>query len=157
MLSGGYSCFGLVGAAQLFGIGVGLAMERNAGWLELKQASPMPPMAYLFAKCVTAVAFGLIIVGILIAMGMTMGGVTLPAGEMIRMLGMTVVGSICFASMGLAAVAGGAGQCRIGHHQPYLFAYVVHERTVDANRVSAALVAEDCAGASYVSPVAADA
>jgi ABC-2 type transport system permease protein len=99
-LLGGYSCFGLVGAA-LFGIGVGLAMERNAGWLELKQASPMPPMAYLFAKCVTAVAFGLIIVGILIAMGVTMGGVTMPVVEMIRMLGMTIVGSICFASMGL--------------------------------------------------------
>jgi ABC-2 type transport system permease protein len=97
---GGYACFGLVGAA-LFGIGVGLASERAAGWLELKRASPMPPMAYLFAKCITAVAFGIIIVSVLTTLAVTMGGVSLSASELIRMLGITIVGSIVFASMGL--------------------------------------------------------
>ncbi len=97
---GGYACFGLVGAA-LFGIGVSLAAERTAGWLEVKRASPMPPMAYLFAKCMTAVAFGLIIVAVLTTMGVTMAGVSLSGGELIRMFGMTIVGSISFASMGL--------------------------------------------------------
>src|SRR6266550_365405 len=63
---GGYACFGLIGAT-LFGIGVGLAGELAAGWLELKRASPMPAPAYLFAKCASAVAFGLIIVSILTA------------------------------------------------------------------------------------------
>jgi ABC-2 type transport system permease protein len=98
-LLGGYSCFGLIGAA-LFGIGVGLAGERAAGWLELKRASPMPPMAYLFAKCMTAIAFGLIIVAILTTLGVTMAGVSLTGGELAKMLGMTVVGSVSFASMG---------------------------------------------------------
>jgi ABC-2 type transport system permease protein len=97
---GGYACFGLVGSA-LFGIGVGLASERAAGWLELKRASPMPPMAYLFAKCITAVAFGIIIVSVLTTLAVTMGGVSLSASELIRMLGITIVGSIVFASMGL--------------------------------------------------------
>ena len=46
---GGYACFGLIGAA-LFGVGVGMASEINAGWLEVKRASPMPPLAYLLAK-----------------------------------------------------------------------------------------------------------
>src|ERR1700712_5494775 len=41
---GGYAVFGVVGAA-LFGIGVGLAAELAAGWLELKRASPMPAVA----------------------------------------------------------------------------------------------------------------
>src|ERR1700712_4792733 len=49
-----YAVFGLVGAA-LFGIGVGLAGDLSAGWLELKRASPMPPLAYLLAKCSTAI------------------------------------------------------------------------------------------------------
>jgi ABC-2 type transport system permease protein len=40
----GYSVFGMVGAS-LFGIGVALSSELNAGWLELKRASPMPPVA----------------------------------------------------------------------------------------------------------------
>jgi ABC-2 type transport system permease protein len=97
---GGYACFGLVGAA-LFGIGVGLASERAAGWLELKRASPMPPMAYLFAKCITAVAFGIIIVSALTTLAVTMGGVSLSSVELIKMLGLTIVGAISFASMGL--------------------------------------------------------
>ena len=50
-----YAAFGVVGSA-LFGIGVGLAAERSSGWLELKRASPMPPLAYLAAKCVSAIA-----------------------------------------------------------------------------------------------------
>ena len=45
-LLAGYACSGIVSAA-LFGIGVGLASERSAGWLELKRASPMPPLTYL--------------------------------------------------------------------------------------------------------------
>src|SRR5580700_1523299 len=73
---GGYACFGLIGAA-LFGIGVGLSSELAAGWLELKRASPMPPAAYLFAKCATAVAFGIIIVSILTVVGTSFGGVSL--------------------------------------------------------------------------------
>src|ERR1700744_4839362 len=73
---GGYACFGLIGAA-LFGIGVGLAGELAAGWLELKRASPMPAAAYLFAKCASAVAFGLIIVSILTLVATSFGGVSL--------------------------------------------------------------------------------
>lgn len=96
---GGYACFGLIGAA-LFGIGVGLSSELAAGWLELKRASPMPAPAYLFAKCATAVAFGLIIVSILTTIATTFGGVSLSPIELAKMLGMTIVGSISFASMG---------------------------------------------------------
>jgi ABC-2 type transport system permease protein len=97
---GGYACFGLIGAA-LFGIGVGVASELAAGWLELKRASPMPASAYLFAKCASAVAFGLIIVSILTTIAVLFGGVSLTSAELIKMLGMTIVGSISFASMGL--------------------------------------------------------
>ncbi len=96
----GYCCFGMIGAA-LFGIGVGLASERSQGWLELKRASPMPPMAYLIAKCITAQAFGLIIVGVLTTVAVTMAGVRLSATEVAMMLGMTLAGTVPFAAMGL--------------------------------------------------------
>src|SRR5580704_9156552 len=76
----GYACFGLIGAT-LFGIGVGLAGELAAGWLELKRASPMPASAYLFAKCAAAVAFGVIIVCVLTGVGIAFGGVSLTAME----------------------------------------------------------------------------
>src|SRR5215469_5581619 len=95
-----YSAFGVVGAA-LFGIGVGLAGERSSGWLELKRASPMPPPTYLAAKCVSAVAFGLIIAGILCLVGMFAAGVHLRATEYLGIFGMTIVGGVPFACMGL--------------------------------------------------------
>jgi len=99
-LLAGYSCFGLIGAS-LFGIGVGLAAERAHGWLELKQASPMPPPAYLFAKILTAIAFSLIITAILLTLGVTLAGVHISAGEVVRLLGITVAGAVPFATMGL--------------------------------------------------------
>ena len=95
-----YSCFGLIGAS-LFGIGVGLANERAHGWLEVKQASPMPPMAYLLAKLLTAIGFSLIISTLLITMGLTLAGVHISALEIVRLLGITVAGAIPFATMGL--------------------------------------------------------
>lgn len=97
----GYTVFGMVGAA-LFGIGVGLSAELSAGWLELKRASPMPPLAYLLAKCVSAMAFGVIIVSLLALLGITMGHVSLALSEYARMLGLTIVGVIPFAAMGMA-------------------------------------------------------
>jgi len=96
-----YAVFGMVGAA-LFGIGVGLAGDLAAGWLDLKRASPMPPMAYVLAKCSSAMAFGILIVSILALMGITMGHVSLSFGEYVLMIALTVVGVIPFACMGLA-------------------------------------------------------
>src|SRR5579883_2734653 len=73
-----YSCFGMVGAS-LFGLGAGIATERVQGWLELKQASPMPRSAYLAAKTVACSAFALMIVALLVTLGVTLGGVAMTA------------------------------------------------------------------------------
>jgi ABC-2 type transport system permease protein len=99
-LLAGYCCFGLVGAS-LFSIGVGLASERAAGWLELKRASPMPALAMLLAKCLTAMAFGLIIVSILSLLGIFLGGVHLAPREFLEVCAVTLAGAIPFAAMGL--------------------------------------------------------
>lgn len=95
-----YSCFGLIGAS-LFGIGVGLASERAQGWIEVKQASPMPALAYLLAKAFTAIAFGLIIVSILVLLGVTAAHVQITPIQILKLMGVTVAGAIPFASMGL--------------------------------------------------------
>jgi len=97
----GYTVFGMVGAA-LFGIGVGLASELAAGWLELKRASPMPPLAYLTAKCLSAMAFGVVIVSILTLLGITVGHVSLTLPEFARMIALTIAGVLPFACMGMA-------------------------------------------------------
>jgi ABC-2 type transport system permease protein len=98
---GSYAVFGMVGAA-LFGVGVGLCSEIAAGWLELKRASPMPPAAYLLAKCCSAMAFGILIVSILTLMGIFIGHVSLSPVEYLRMIGLTIIGVVPFACMGMA-------------------------------------------------------
>jgi len=88
-------------SAALFGVGAGIAMERVQGWLELKQASPMPRLAYLAAKTVSCSAFALIIVALLVLLGVTLGGVSMTAAEALKLAGITLAGAIPFASMGL--------------------------------------------------------
>jgi ABC-2 type transport system permease protein len=99
-LLAGYSVFGMMGAA-LFGIGGGLASELSTGWLELKRASPMPPLAYLLAKCCSAAAFGVVIVSILTVLGISIAHVSITLPEFMRVVAFTVVGTIPFACMGM--------------------------------------------------------
>lgn len=51
----GYGVFAAIGPA-LFGFGVGVAIEREQGLIELKRVSPMPTSAYVTAKLVAALA-----------------------------------------------------------------------------------------------------
>lgn len=95
-----YSCMGVVSAC-LFGIGMGIALERAQGWLELKQASSMPRVAYLAAKTISCAAFALVIVAALVTLGITLGGVTLTAVEALKLAGVVLAGSIPFTAMGL--------------------------------------------------------
>ena len=96
-----YGTFGVMGAA-LFGFGVGVAMERGLGWLQLKRASPMPPYAYFAAKVATSMIFSAIIVLLLVALGVAFGGVRFAPIEALKLLGTLVGGAICFCAMGLA-------------------------------------------------------
>jgi ABC-2 type transport system permease protein len=100
-LLGGYSVFGSLGAA-IFGIGVGVALDRSAGWLELKHASPMPPLAYILSKCSMAVVYSLIIVSILTVLGIVAGHVHITLTEFVRIAGLSAFGSIPFSCLGLA-------------------------------------------------------
>ena len=99
-LMASYSCMGVVSAC-LFGIGMGISMERAQGWLELKLASPMPRLAYLVAKIVSSATFALIIAAALVALAVTIGGVRVSAAEVAHLFGIVVAGSLPFAAMGL--------------------------------------------------------
>ena len=68
-------------APGLFGFGVGVAIERERGWLALKRVAPMPPGAYLLSKMVMAMLFALIIYLILATMAYTLGDVRLDVGQ----------------------------------------------------------------------------
>jgi len=96
-----YGTFGVMGAA-LFGFGVGVAVERGQGWLEVKRASPMPPYAYFTAKIAMCLLFSTLIVASLLLLGFAFGGVRLSTLQTLELLASLVVGSIPFCAMGLA-------------------------------------------------------
>ena len=96
-----YGAFGVIGAS-LFAFGVGVATERGQGWLQVKRASPMPPAAYFLGKLFTCMAFGVAIVLVLIAVGVTAGGVHLSLLQATGLLAVLVLGSMPFCAFGLA-------------------------------------------------------
>jgi len=51
-----YGIFAVMGPA-LFGFGVGVANEKDRGWLELKRALPIPAYSYVLAKTITTLVF----------------------------------------------------------------------------------------------------
>ena len=96
-----YGAFGVIGAS-LFGFGVGVAVERGQGWLQVKRASPMPPAAYFIAKLFTCMVFSVVIVLLLVAIGITAGGVHLTFIQGATLVTVLVLGSVPFCALGLA-------------------------------------------------------
>jgi ABC-2 type transport system permease protein len=96
-----YSAFGVIGAS-LFGFAVGVAMERGYGWLQVKRASPMPPLAYLAAKAAMAMIFSTILVVSLFVIGVAFGGVHLSVGRFLGLAVAMIAGTIPFCALGLA-------------------------------------------------------
>jgi ABC-2 type transport system permease protein len=95
------ACYGVMGVA-MFSFGVGIAMERGQGWLQVKRASPMPLPAYFLAKIANAVVFATAISLVLLAVGSAFGGVRLSFVKAAELIAILVAGSIPFSAMGLA-------------------------------------------------------
>lgn len=96
----GYSCMGAVSAC-LFGIGVSISLDRSLGWLDLKQASPMPRLAYIVAKVACCAGFSVVIVAALCAMGVSIGGAHITLSQALRLAGVVLAGAVPFGAMGL--------------------------------------------------------
>lgn len=96
-----YGAFGVIGAA-MFGVGVGVAVERGQGWLLLKRATPMPPTAYVTAKVLTSLVFGALVVALLGTLGATLGDVRLAASQWLSLAIVLIGGTLPFCACGLA-------------------------------------------------------
>jgi ABC-2 type transport system permease protein len=95
-----YSVFGVMSPA-LFGFGVGVAIERERGWLALKRVAPMPPGAYLLAKMGMAALFALIIYIVLAAMASSIGCVRLHVSQWLLLGAITIFSVLPFCALGL--------------------------------------------------------
>lgn len=93
-------CYGVMGVA-LFAFGVGVAMERGQGWLEVKRATPMPTTAYFAGRVATCLVFSLIVFATLFTLGTLFGGVRLVPSQVFGLMATLVLGSIPFCAFGL--------------------------------------------------------
>jgi len=95
-----YGVFGIMGPA-LFGFGVGLALERESGWLALKQVSPMPTGAYFFAKIAMSLCFGLVVVILLSIAAVGFGDVEIALDRWLLLVAVLLLGTLPFCAIGL--------------------------------------------------------
>jgi ABC-2 type transport system permease protein len=107
-----YGVFGVIGPA-LFGFGVGLALERQQGWLRLKRVSPMPVSAYFTAKIVMSLVFAVVIYGLLSLVGLVFGGVEIGLGPWLALGAVLLLGVLPFCALGLLIGSLVSGQAAV--------------------------------------------
>ena len=95
-----YGAFAIMGST-LYAFGVGIAVERGLGWMEVKRASPMPMGAYFFAKGAVAMVFGAIVILLLFALGAVFGHVRMAPAQWLLTFGALVAGALPFCALGL--------------------------------------------------------
>nr|WP_136250945.1 ABC transporter permease [Ningiella ruwaisensis] len=95
-----YAVFGIIGPA-LFSFGVGVAIERQQGWIALKQISPMPISAYFTAKVAASMVFACIILLMMCTLASLFGGVKMSLGQWALTFLIPLIACIPFCVIGL--------------------------------------------------------
>ncbi len=99
-LFSGFAVLAVVGAA-LFGVGCTLAVEREAGLLQLKRAMPAPAGAWIVAKMVVGLAFAALAYLPLPIAAIIVGQLTVSPSELAAMSAVYVLGTIPFCALGM--------------------------------------------------------
>jgi ABC-2 type transport system permease protein len=95
-----YGVFGIIGPA-LFSFGAGLAVERGQGWLDIKDASPMPGSAQIVSRLVVSMGFSVMVLVSLGLVAFTMTDVSLSLTQVVTLSTILVLGGLPFCLLGL--------------------------------------------------------
>lgn len=95
-----YGVFGVMGPA-LFSFGAGLAVERGQGWLEVKDASPMPKAAHIVSRVLVSMVFSCLVLLTLGVVAIFFTDVSLSFNEIATLSIILVVGGLPFCLLGL--------------------------------------------------------
>lgn len=108
-----YGVFASLGPA-LFAFGAGIAHEREAGQLALKQVTPLPVPLYLGAKLLTCLGFTALVVLSLYAVAAWAGGVLLPRGTWVALALVHLLGAVPMGLLGLVVGLSFGGSAAMG-------------------------------------------
>jgi ABC-2 type transport system permease protein len=100
VLFSGFSVMAVIGPA-LFGIGCGIAIERDAGLMKLKRALPAPPGAYLLSKMFMAMFIAVLAMTLMSSAALLAGKITFDAGQIAALVAVMVLGVLPFCAIGL--------------------------------------------------------
>jgi len=95
-----YGTFGVIGPA-LFSFGAGLAVERGQGWLDIKDASPMPASAQIVSRLLVSMMFSVMVLASLGLVAFTLTDVSLSLAEVAALSTILVFGGLPFCLLGL--------------------------------------------------------
>ncbi|MBS3934284.1 MAG: ABC transporter permease [Truepera sp.] len=102
--------FGTLGTFNLglMGVGLATAQERAQGWMRLKRASPMPPLAHFVGKITVTLVTAALFALALLLIAAWAGHLPATIGEVARVFVLIILGALAFCALGLAlAYAGG--------------------------------------------------
>jgi ABC-2 type transport system permease protein len=109
----GFLIFATIGPG-LFGFGIGLAIERQNGILNLKRAQPMPPASCLVAKMITAMVCTCFTMCLLILAAMNLGYLHLTMGQIVNVVLISMFGVLPFCAIGFLIGTWVSGTAAIG-------------------------------------------
>lgn len=101
LMAASFSAYGVVSLA-IFTFGVDIAQERGRGWWRVLRASPVPSWVYFAAKILMALLYGLVIIALITAIAIVLGGVDLPLGRWLTIAAVLLAGALTFSTFGFA-------------------------------------------------------
>lgn len=96
-----YGVFAVMGPA-IFGFGIGVAQERESGWLAWREAVPASRLSFIAAKALVTVLFGMMALALVYAMAGFIGGVALSRAHWTAMFSIHLVSVVPFVLLGLS-------------------------------------------------------
>lgn len=96
-----YGVFAVMGPS-IFGFGIGVASERDRGWLQLKRAVPAPALGYISAKLITTLVFAATALMPIYLIAGFFGGVELARSTWVLLFLVHVLSTLPFVLIGLS-------------------------------------------------------
>jgi ABC-2 type transport system permease protein len=100
----GLATLGIV-SASLVNLVITVTNQRDSGVLKRRRATPVPAWVLIVGRALSCVAIALATVAILVAVGIVLYGVDLPAGRIPALVLVVAVGSLAFCCLGFALAA----------------------------------------------------